>query len=121
MSTHIETPVAEGSDYQYSALFVGPDGVTPVEDGVIDEILLTIRDRASGTIIVEDEDVTDGLEGSGVFKFRITAEWNRSITGSGENQLRLMTFKITHSGSARKRNQEVTYYLDNMQDIETEV
>jgi hypothetical protein len=117
MSTHIEEPIAENSDYQYSAIFVGPDGITPVDDDVIEEILLTIRDTASGTFIVRDEDVTDGMGSGGAFSVPITANMNAAIEDSGEKQLRLMTFKITHS-AGKKRNQEVTYFLDSMQDVE---
>src|SRR5689334_22046886 len=113
MSTHIEDPVAEDSDYLYTTTFVGPDGVTPIGDGVIEEVLLTIRDTASATLILEDEDVTSGVGSGGAFSRIISAAENAAIEGSGEKQLRLMTFKITHSGG-RKRNQEVTYYLDSI-------
>jgi len=115
MSTHIEEPVQEGSDFELTAILYGPDGVTPVGNDVVTEVLMTIRDVAGGVLIDTDRDVTSGLDIDGNFATLLTADDNAVIEGSGEHQLRLLTFKITHSGG-RKRNQEITYYLDNLQD-----
>jgi hypothetical protein len=124
MSTHIETLVAENSDFPFRALLVGEDGSTPVdEDGIVTEILMTLRDVAGGVLLAEDEDVTDGLTavvtdpaGNYNFTVQLTAAYNKVITGSGEHQLRLLTLKVTHSAGL-KRNQEFTYYVDAMQDV----
>lgn len=125
MSTHIEEPIAEGSDYPFRCLLVDEDGEA-VDVDAISEILMTIRDLESGTVIETDVDVTDGLLPDPLddpdvnFQINIAAEWNVSLgTPPPEMQLRLLTFKITHSGG-RKRNQEVTYNLDAMQDVPTE-
>lgn len=125
MSTHIEELVAENSDFQFRALLVGEDGKTPVDaDDVVEEILLTLRDVTGGVLIREDDDVTADFgavvvdeDGDYNFDTLLSAEDNRVIEGSGEKQLRLITLKVTHS-SGRKRNQEFTYHLDAMQDVE---
>jgi hypothetical protein len=117
MSTHIEDLVAEGSDFQLEALLVGPDGITPVGNDVVTEILMTIRDTASATFIAEDRNVTSALDINGNFSTQLSAADNVAVPTSGKNQLRLITLKVTHSGG-KKRNQEITYYLENMQDVE---
>lgn len=117
MSTHIEELVAESSDFQLEALLVGPDGVTPVGNDVVSEILMTIRDTASATFLTEDRDVTADLDIAGNFSTWLSAADNVAVPTSGRNQLRLVTLKVTHSGG-KKRNQEITYYLENMQDVE---
>lgn len=116
MSTHIEDEVAENSDFPFTCTFVGEDGSTPVGSDVVSEILMTIRDVTGDELIVPDRNVTSGLDVDGNFETLLTAADNKVIEGSGEKQLRLITFKITHSGT-RKRNQEFTYYVDAMQDV----
>ena len=125
MSTHLEPPVAENSDFNFKALLVGEDGSTPVdEDDVVTAITMTIRDVTGGVVLVEDRNVLPGLTavvtdpaGNYNFSTPITAEDNRVVAGSGEMQLRLITLKVTHS-AGKKRNQEFTYHLDAMQDVE---
>jgi hypothetical protein len=124
MSTHIETPIAENSDFHFRVLLVGEDGSTPVdEDGVVTAILMSIRDVTGGVLLATDRNVTTGLTavvtdplGDYNFSTPLTAADNKVVSGSGEKQLRLITLKVTHS-SGKKRNQEFTYYLDAMQDV----
>ena len=117
MSTHIDEPIAEASDYVLRATLVGPDGITPIEPDVVSEILYSVRDVATGTMIKTDEDCTSGLSAGGAFALDLDVD-DTGVLGTGEMELRLVTFKITHS-AGRKRNQEVTYYVDNMQDVPT--
>lgn len=125
MSTHLETPIAENSDFMFKALLVGEDGVTPLEpDDVVEEIEMVLRDVTGGVLIEPGRDVLAGLtavvtDPAGDYNFAtpLTAEDNRAIEGSGEMQLRLITLKVTHS-AGKKRNQEFTYHLDAMQDVE---
>jgi hypothetical protein len=128
MSTHIETPIAENSDFTLKLMLVGEDGETPLEeDGVVTAITMSLRDITGGVMIATDRDVLSGLTavvtdpvGDYNFATPLTAEDNRVIEGSGELQLRLITLKVTHSGG-KKRNQEFTYHLDAMQDVEDTV
>jgi hypothetical protein len=120
MTTHIDEFPTEGSDYQLQALLVGPDGVTPIDPGVVTEILMTLRDVASATLIVTDQNVTSALGAVvGGFNFRLDmlAAWMREY-GTDEEQLRVATFKITHS-AGKKRNQEVSFYVDQLTDVDT--
>jgi hypothetical protein len=125
MSTHLETPIAENSDFVFKAMLVGEDGETPLEpDDVVEGITMSIRDVTGAIMIATNRDVLEGLtevvtDPAGDYNFAtgLTAEDNRVIAGSGEMQLRLITLKVTHSGG-KKRNQEFTYHLDAMQDVE---
>lgn len=125
MSTHLETPIAENSDFTFKAMLVGEDGVTPLEpDDVVEGITMVLRDVAGGVLIEAGRDVLSGLTavvtdplGDYNFATALTADDNRAVEGSGEMQLRLITLKVTHS-AGKKRNQEFTYYLDAMQDVE---
>ena len=124
MSTHLEPPVAENSDFDFRALLVGEDGATPIDPDVVEEILMVIRDVTGGVLITATpRDVTAQLgslisdpAGDYNFSVALTAVDNRVIEGSGENQIRLITLMVTHS-AGRKRNQEFTYNLDAMQDV----
>lgn len=126
MSTHLEEEAPENSDVPLVALLVGPDGSSPIDPDVVSSIEMTIRDVTSGTIIEDALEVVSSL-GSVVdlggeigevnFQFDLTPEHVKAIEGSGEKQLRLVTFKITHSGG-KVRNQEITFYVDAMQDVE---
>jgi hypothetical protein len=112
--------IPEGSTRLYSCTFVDTAGAA-IPLSAINTLTLTLVDISTGTVIRSAVNVKGTNGGtihvsSGAFSYVLSGD-DVKIYGSGVHEKRLATFALSYASGVE--NHEVSYYVENLEQITT--